>query len=439
MTITNRPLRVFLCHSSNDKSIVRELYQKLQTQIWLQPWLDEEELFPGMDWNLEIEKAVEDADAIIVCLSRNSITKEGYVQREIRIALDYADYKPDGTLFIIPVRLEECTPPKRLARWQYADYFEGQRERGMQRLLISLKRRADSLDLKTESTFQKKITEDEIIPQKGILQLHPELFQSVLKRSPFDTSNKLILSNDMEFLHISAGKFWMGSTNEDQEAYDDEFPQHKVDIPYDYWIMRFLLTNELYNEYTKSEGVKHPVSYWVNKKDHPVVFLKWTDAIKYCDWLNRQLKDELPAGLVLRLPTEAEWEKAARGEHGLKWPWGNEFDVHKCNSKEGGKEGTTPVGLYSPQGDSPYGCADMAGNVWEWTHSLKVSYPYKFDDGREDITVSGDRVLRGGAFNVGQKYVRCSHRDDNRNFDRQFWNYENFIGFRVVLSPPISK
>ena len=82
-----RPLRVFLCHSSNDKPTVRELYQKLRAETWIEPWLDEEELYPGQDWNMEIEKAVEAADAIIVCLSKGSITKEGYVQRELRTIL----------------------------------------------------------------------------------------------------------------------------------------------------------------------------------------------------------------------------------------------------------------------------------------------------------------------------------------------------------------
>src|SRR5688572_4514778 len=123
MPEANRPLRVFLCHSSGDKPTVRELYRRFDAEGWIDAWLDEEKLYPGQDWNLEIEKAVELSDVIIVCLTHNSVSKEGYVQRELRIVLDQAEYKPEGTLFIIPVRLEECQPPRRLRRWQYADYF----------------------------------------------------------------------------------------------------------------------------------------------------------------------------------------------------------------------------------------------------------------------------------------------------------------------------
>jgi predicted hydrocarbon binding protein len=169
---THRPLRVFLCHSSNDKPAVRDLYQQLRTQPWIEPWLDEEELYPGQDWNMEIEKAVESADAIIVCLSRNSISKEGYVQRELRIVLDFADYKPEGTLYIIPVRLEECEPPRRLRPWQYADYFEGSRERGFQRLLISLKRRATSLGLEIDQPESK---ENQVYPGNMKAVSHKEM------------------------------------------------------------------------------------------------------------------------------------------------------------------------------------------------------------------------------------------------------------------------
>jgi hypothetical protein len=138
-----RKLRVFLCHSSQDKPIVRELYQRLNAEGWIDPWLDEEKLLPGQDWDLEIEKAVEAADAVIVCLSSKSVTKEGYVQRELRFVLDIADYKPEETVFVIPMRLDDCPSPRRLRRWQYVDYFpdDEHRQRSYQRLQQSLKLR----------------------------------------------------------------------------------------------------------------------------------------------------------------------------------------------------------------------------------------------------------------------------------------------------------
>jgi hypothetical protein len=267
---TNRPLKVFLCHSSNDKPAVRELYQKLRTEAWIQPWLDEEELYPGQDWNMEIEKAVEAADAIIVCLTKNSIHKEGYVQRELRIVLDFADYKPEGTLYIIPVRLEECEPPRRLRAWQYADYFEGQRERALQRLLISLKRRADSLDLMVE-TPEPKQSEKSIEQKKTVVEnLKPVLFHQISTNQKYTNDGFLVeIVGGIEFVRVPSGKFLMGSNNGE----NDQRPQHTVDIPYDYWMARFPITNELYNAFIKSNKTKHPVDGWEQKKDHPVVYV----------------------------------------------------------------------------------------------------------------------------------------------------------------------
>lgn len=134
-----RKLRVFLCHTSQDKPVVRELYQRLQAEGWVEPWLDEEKLLPGQDWDMEIEKAVEKADVVLVCLSSRSVTKEGYIQREIKFALDIALEKPDGTIFIIPLRLDDCDVPRRLRSWQYVDYFPAEKRKGSyQRLLQSL-------------------------------------------------------------------------------------------------------------------------------------------------------------------------------------------------------------------------------------------------------------------------------------------------------------
>ena len=143
-----RKLRVFLCHSSNDKPAVRELYQRLKQEGWIDPWLDEEKLYPGQDWELEVEKAVEAADAVIVFLSNKSVTKEGYVQRELHFVLRIADFKPEGTVFVIPVRLDDCPMPRRLSIWQYVDYFpKTRKDWAYKRLLGSLRARAKKLGI----------------------------------------------------------------------------------------------------------------------------------------------------------------------------------------------------------------------------------------------------------------------------------------------------
>jgi TIR domain-containing protein len=157
MPTSNRKLRVFLCHSSKDKPVVRELHRMLLGEGWIEPWLDEEKLLPGQDWDMEIEKAVEASEAVIVCLSEYSVNKEGYLQKEIRRVLDVADQKPEGTIFIIPLRLDDCQPPRQLAKWQYVNYYPPQeRDVSYQRLLKSLKIRQERLAVKSGSTIIPK-------------------------------------------------------------------------------------------------------------------------------------------------------------------------------------------------------------------------------------------------------------------------------------------
>ena len=121
--IESRQLKIFLCHSEDDKPKVRKLYKRLIADNF-DAWLDEVKIIPGQDWDLEIKKAVRNSDIVIVCLSNGSITKEGYIQKEIRFALDIADEKPEGTVFLIPVRLEACNVPNRISRFQWVDLFQ---------------------------------------------------------------------------------------------------------------------------------------------------------------------------------------------------------------------------------------------------------------------------------------------------------------------------
>ncbi len=136
--LASLPLKVFLCHSSGDKPAVRDLYQRLLAD-GVDPWLDEENLLPGQDWAIEITNAVRSSDVIIVCLSRRSITGPGFYHKEISLALDVAEHQPEGAIFIIPLRLEECDVLPRLRRWQWVDVFK---DEGYARLLRSLGARA---------------------------------------------------------------------------------------------------------------------------------------------------------------------------------------------------------------------------------------------------------------------------------------------------------
>jgi len=219
-----------------------------------------------------------------------------------------------------------------------------------------------------------------------------------------------------EMILIPAGEFLMGSDpSVDKDTQDNEQPQHRLYLP-DYYVAKTPVTNAQYAAFVEVTG-HEPPAHWEDgqppsdKLDHPVVNVSWHDAVAYCKWLSEA------TGRIYRLPTEAEWEKAARGADGWIYPWGNQWDKTKLNSVEGGQVDTTPVGQYSPNGDSPYGVADMAGNVWEWT-ATKWQKPYPYDVDEDEWTAgylegSESRVLRGGSWYDGQFDARCTSRYDS--------------------------
>jgi len=129
------PLRVFICHGKGDKAIARKLHESLDS-LGINPWFDEENLLPGQDWELEIIKAVQESDIVLVCLSTKSVQKTGFIQKEIKLALDAADKRPEGKIFLIPVRIDDCDIPSRLKSRQWVDLFD---ERGFERLVLALK------------------------------------------------------------------------------------------------------------------------------------------------------------------------------------------------------------------------------------------------------------------------------------------------------------
>jgi DnaJ-like protein/TIR domain-containing protein/Hsp70 protein len=224
MPNTDRNLRVFLCHTSQDKPIVRELYQRLLSESWIDPWLDEEKLLPGQDWDMEIEKAVEAADVVIVCLSHRSVTKEGYVQRELRFALDIALEKPEGTIFIIPLKLENCEPPRKLRTWQYVEYFPpDKRDNSFRLMKVSMQERLKSLGLSvglndmeffpspeslSSRIISKKIADARQALQNDQLQTALEIYDVLVKQN---LRLKEIINDleDVSIIYSDSKKLWV--------------------------------------------------------------------------------------------------------------------------------------------------------------------------------------------------------------------------------------
>jgi formylglycine-generating enzyme required for sulfatase activity len=231
--------------------------------------------------------------------------------------------------------------------------------------------------------------------------------------------------NGMVF--VPAGDFLMGSTAGDilKQAEVDEFPQRKLFVD-DFYIDVHEVTNAQYKVFLDSTRVEAPPrwingNYGLGEDGFPVISITWGEAAAYAQWLGK------------RLPTEAEWEKAARGTDGRTFPWGEGFDRALTNNGDA----LLPIMSY-PAGVSPYGCFDMAGNAAEWVDGWYEAYPRGPNDvlpkgvpDRHEVFNRERRVYRGGSWNTFSKYLRCANREHTSPDMR--WVY---VGFRCVQDPP---
>jgi len=591
---TDRKLNIFLCHASKDKEIVRKLYHRLKAD-GINPWLDEENLLIGQRWQNEIPKAVRHADAVLICLSNNSLDSKGFFQREIQFALDEVNRQPEGTMYLMPLRLEECQVPDELGEWHREDLFE---QTGYPRLLAALRSRASELGthLPISSTEKPFISQRRqrmtllwgriigaatvvvtllagitgflndgsgILERIGLLEAAtptstvtavltstddavaaaktstpvPESSNTAIAQpteKPIPSTNTLIPATrtpvpstatsvpptstpeptdtpipptdtpipptstprptntstpalpqsgdlqtfeNIDFVYVPSGTFIIGSTNEQvdygfdlcgqyyaattgnecQRSWVEDEQPRSTDIDVSaFWIMQFEVTNAQFRAFIEGDGYTNQ-DYWTDAgwewkeentikapgdwgdsryvgDDKPVVGISWYEAYAYAKWLSTQ------TGRDFRLPTEAEWEKAARGPDGRIFPWGDDWDpalVNYCDVKcdrdwkdvnnDDGYQYTAPVGSF--ENKSPYNAYDMAGNVWEWTSSQYVDYPYEVDE-RESPEGDSWRVVRGGGWYLNPNGVRAAGRYNNVPGFRGA-----SFGVRLVLSP----
>src|SRR5262245_52237205 len=195
--------RIFFCHATEDKAQVREVYHRLQAIDGFEPWLDEEDLLPGQNWTREIPRALQASDFILIFFSRLSVAKRGYVQREMKLALDALQELPEGTIHTIPVRLDDCEVPDSFRHYHYANLFA---PKGFDRIVRAIR---------------------------------AELAK---RQEPKPEPTTFTNSIGMEFVRIPAGRFMMGSPDSDTEARSNERPAHPVTISQPFYLGKYPVT-----------------------------------------------------------------------------------------------------------------------------------------------------------------------------------------------------
>ncbi len=316
---------VFISYANHDKPTADAVCAGLEVS-GVRCWIAPRDIVPGTSWPRAIPPAINNSRVMVLIFSAHANQSE-YVIREVTLAAN-------ARIPIIPFRIEKIEPVEDLAFFLATPHW------------------LDAID-EPLAAHIRRLTES-VIALLGMTPVAP-------------IGNVMVHPKDgAKMVWVPAGMFFMGSSDAEiarwckdhpadkPETLENEKPQHALYLD-GYWIYQHDVTVAQYRNFCEETGRQMPVAPgwgWID--DHPIVRVSWEDAHAYAEW----------AGAAL--PTEAEWEKAARGTDGRIYPWGNEWDVSKCsNAVEYNPGQTRPIDTY-PSGDSPYGCSDMAGNVWQW-------------------------------------------------------------------------
>ena len=463
--------RIFLGHASEDKPEVSDLYHQLKSR-GLTPWLDAIDLMPGQNWRIEIPKAIKSAGIFLACLSNRSVDKRSYIQREFRYALSaYADLPP-GSIYLIPVRLDACDVPDlrlpelelNIRDLQWVDLFE---KDGLDRLIRSIEHALGkaSAGQGLQPAKAKSFPGDPAGGTSGLLATprhqgtdkphHPRIgvvwigviavvvvailslpwFDGFFTISiedtepplgdvssgrdetsyqPFETFRDCDRSLCPEMVILPEGTFLMGSPEQEEERGDDEGPQHEVTISRPFALGKYEVTFAEFDHFAEASGREKPYDEGWGRGKLPVINVSWDDAHAYCTWL----------GQGYRLPTEAEWEFAARAGTITRYAFGDEVTVQQVNFYfELGK--TEEVGRYAA---NPWGLHDLHGNVYEWVADWYGHYPSTNavidPEGPAD---GSERVMRGGSWFDQSSRVRSAYRELDAPSNR-----DKILGFRCA-------
>ncbi|MCZ8067771.1 MAG: SUMF1/EgtB/PvdO family nonheme iron enzyme [Microcystis sp. LE17-20D] len=456
-------IQIFLAHASEDKPAVLALYNRLK-QAGYKPWLDKKDLIPGQIWRDEIPKAIKASQIFLACLSGKSANKQGYIQRELRIALDTFGEMLPGTIFFIPMRLEECEIPDlrmsevglNLRDIHRLDYWE---EDGFEQLERAI---TYQFKLEPEEPKQPVIVPEE--PKQPVIVTPPlsvfnfeivgvnakgEQIKKESKQSQYfaqDLGNGITL----EMVAIPGGTFTMGTEDEEierlvkkfnWEGFRKERPQHEVTVP-PFFMGKYPITQAQWRAIASRTDLKvkqdlgfNP-AYFKDRPDsdrRPVEQVNWNHAIEFCARLSKL------TGREYRLPSEAEWEYACRAGTTTPFYFGETITGELANYRSSEtyadeykgeyRQQTTPVGQFPP---NAFGLYDMHGNVWEWcADTWHDNYDGAPTDGSAWIENGDDNRSppRGGSWYLNPDICRSAYR--SYFFFRRV-NYVIFYGFRVV-------